>query len=50
MKLNALSGAKTMDLGRTSMNDFLRRTRALQDPEIMRVTARAATDCLIQKF
>jgi hypothetical protein len=50
MKLNSLSGAKKMDLGRTSLDEFLKRTRALQDPEIMRVTARAATDCFIQKL
>lgn len=50
MKLNSLSGAKNMDLGHTSIDQFLKRTRALQDPEIMRVTARAATDCFIQKL
>lgn len=49
MKLNSLSKARAMDR-ETSLEDFVRRTRALQDPEIMRVTARAATDCFIQRL
>ena len=50
MKLNTLSKAKNMDLEKTSMDEFMRRTRALQDPEILRITTRAATSCFIQRL
>lgn len=49
MKLNALANARGMDRD-TSLTEFMRRTRALQDPEIMRVTTRAAADCFIQRL
>ncbi len=49
MKLNSLGNARGMDRN-TSLSEFMRRTRALQDPEIMRVTTRAAADCFIQRL
>lgn len=49
MKLNSLGNARGMDRN-TSLTEFMRRTRALQDPEIMRVTTRAAADCFIQRL
>ena len=49
MKLNSLAKARGIDRN-TSLDEFMRRTRALQDPEIMRVTARAAAGCFIQRL
>ncbi len=48
MKLNSLSRARGMDLRETTLEEFMRRTRALQDPDILQVTMRAATGCFIQ--
>jgi hypothetical protein len=45
MKLRSLSRLPETDLRRTSYEQFLRRIRALQDPQIIRVTASAALGC-----
>ena len=47
MKLRSLSKLPETDMRRTSYEQFLRRIRALQDPQIIRVTASAAVGCAI---
>jgi hypothetical protein len=45
MKLNSLSKVGKLDPRRTTYDQFMRRIRALEDPEILRITARAALGC-----
>jgi hypothetical protein len=45
MKLNSLSKVGKLDPRRTSYDQFMRHIRALEDPEILRITARAALGC-----
>jgi hypothetical protein len=47
MKLRSLSRVGDLDPSRTSYDQFLRRIRALQDPEIVSVTASAALGCAL---
>jgi hypothetical protein len=47
LKLRSLSKLPETDLRKTSYDQFLRRIRALQDPEIMKVTASAALGCAL---
>jgi hypothetical protein len=47
MKLRSLSKVGDLDPRNTSYDQFMRRIRALQDPEILRVTASAALGCAL---
>lgn len=47
MKLRSLSKVGQIDPRETSYNQFLRRIRALQDPQILTVTASAALGCAL---
>ncbi|MBB5987189.1 hypothetical protein [Sphingobium lignivorans] len=45
MKLRSLGKTGDLDPRRTSYNELMRHLRAMQDPEIIRVTASAALGC-----
>ncbi|MBO9580510.1 MAG: hypothetical protein J7498_06430 [Sphingobium sp.] len=45
MKLNSLSRVGRLDPRRTSYDQLMHQIRALNDPEIMRITAAAALSC-----
>ncbi|WP_231848691.1 hypothetical protein [Sphingobium sp. SYK-6] len=45
MKLRSLGRTADLDPSRTSYNELMRHLRAMQDPEIIRVTASAALGC-----
>lgn len=47
LKIRSLKNVQKDRLADTSMNRFLRNVRALGDPEIVSVTARAAVSCAI---
>lgn len=47
LKIRSLKNLQKDRLADTSMNRFLRNVRALNDPEIVRVTTRAAVSCAI---
>jgi len=46
-RLSRLSGVGTAKLGEMTMPEFLRRTRALQDPKIIEVVTSAGVGCAI---
>ena len=45
MKLNSLSKVTRLDPRKTTYDQFIHKIRALNDPEILRVTASAALSC-----
>ncbi|MBT2185944.1 hypothetical protein [Sphingobium nicotianae] len=47
LKLRSLSKVGQLDPRETSYNRFMHRIRALQDPQILRVTASAALGCAL---
>lgn len=47
LKLRSLSNMRDADLGRMSIDRFLRNVRALGDPEILAITTRAGIGCAI---
>jgi hypothetical protein len=51
VQLNKLSGLKKLrgqDMRKVTVEEFLRRTRALQDPEILRVTTSSGLICAVK--
>jgi hypothetical protein len=51
IQLNKLSGLKKLrgqDMRKVTVEEFLRRTRALQDPEILRVTTSSGLICAVK--
>lgn len=51
VQLNRLGGLKKLrsqDMRKVSVDEFLRRTRALQDPEILQVATSSAVVCAIR--
>lgn len=51
VQLNRLGGLKKLrsqDMRRVSVDEFLRRTRALQDPEILSVATSSAVICAVR--
>jgi hypothetical protein len=46
-RLQSLSGVAKADLRRLSIDEFLYRIRALEDPEILAVTSKAALRCAL---
>jgi hypothetical protein len=51
IKLNKLNGLKKLrgqDMRKVTVEEFLRRTRALQDPEILGVTTSSGLICAVK--
>jgi len=47
-KLNGLKKLRGQDMRRVTVEEFLRRTRALQDPEILGVTTSSGLICAVK--
>mgnify|MGYP000943439476 FL=1 len=47
-KLNGLKKLRGQDMRKVTMEEFLRRTRALQDPEILGVTTSSGLICAVK--